>query len=235
MTGDSADFFTASQAGQNLWVYGEVFNEARDRYFVDIGAHDGIFLSNTYLLEKRYGWNGICVEANPKAFSKLEKNRSCRCINACVDRENGTAEFAMRGVMGGIADDDCDNPKTGRARRITVETVTLKTLFEREHVPAEIDYLSIDIEGAEDRALLAFPFEDYRFHCLTIERPSAALRQVLDTHDYRLIKKIPDLDCFYIHDSFSRDYHQNLKRFSKTLKEKPWIQPAPARVDPTGD
>ena len=37
------------QFGQDLWVSGEVFNEARNGYFVDIGAHDGIHISNTYL------------------------------------------------------------------------------------------------------------------------------------------------------------------------------------------
>ena len=31
-----------SQAGQDLWVFGEVFNEARKGYFLDVGSHDGI-------------------------------------------------------------------------------------------------------------------------------------------------------------------------------------------------
>jgi len=63
-----------SQAGQDLWVYGEVFNQKRNGYFLDVGAHDGVHLSNTYLLEKKYRWKGICVEGNPLTFTTLVKN-----------------------------------------------------------------------------------------------------------------------------------------------------------------
>jgi len=79
-----------SQAGQDYWVYGEVFNEKRNGFFLDIGAHDGIYLSNTLLLEKRYGWNGICIEGNPDTFVDLQQNRQAVCINTCVDRIEGT-------------------------------------------------------------------------------------------------------------------------------------------------
>jgi len=62
-----------------------VFNEKRNGYFLDIGAHDGIHISNTYLLERRYGWSGICIEANRDTFLKLQKNRKATCVNACLD------------------------------------------------------------------------------------------------------------------------------------------------------
>lgn len=42
----------------------------RGGFFLDIGAHDGIELSNTYVLEKKYNWSGICVEANPYSFKQ---------------------------------------------------------------------------------------------------------------------------------------------------------------------
>ena len=40
------------------------------------------------------------------------------------------------------------------------------------HAPACIDYMSADIEGAEDMALLGFDFDQYVFRCMTIERTS---------------------------------------------------------------
>src|SRR5215472_7304519 len=80
-----------SQVGQDLWVFGEVFNEQRNGFFLDIGAGDGVDLSNTYILENRYGWRGICIEANPDAFEVLRKNRCCQCVNACVDQAEGAA------------------------------------------------------------------------------------------------------------------------------------------------
>ena len=65
--------FFRSQAGQDLWVFGEVFNEQRNGFFLDVGAHDGVAISNTYILENRYDWRGICIEANPDTFEVLKK------------------------------------------------------------------------------------------------------------------------------------------------------------------
>ena len=36
-----------SQIGQDLWVL-ETLKNKKNGYFLDIGAHDGIYLSNTY-------------------------------------------------------------------------------------------------------------------------------------------------------------------------------------------
>jgi hypothetical protein len=75
-----------SQAGQDLWVFGEVFNEQRSGFFLDIGAHDGVVLSNTYVLENRYDWRGICIEANPDTFEELKK----------IDGANASMRVSMR-------------------------------------------------------------------------------------------------------------------------------------------
>jgi len=54
-----------------LWSF---FNSQKHGFFVDIGAFDGVYLSNTYSFELR-GWEGICVEANPEYTRLLNKNR----------------------------------------------------------------------------------------------------------------------------------------------------------------
>jgi hypothetical protein len=66
-----------SQYGQDKWIAEEVFPELKGGYFVDLAAGDGIFLSNTYVLEKDLGWSGICIEPNTESFKKLKLNRNC--------------------------------------------------------------------------------------------------------------------------------------------------------------
>ncbi len=206
-----------SQAGQDFWVLGEVFDQKRNGFYLDIGAHDGIRISNTYVLETRYGWEGICVEANPDSFSLLQKNRRARCVNACLDASEGTVSFSKNGVLGGIVSDDTDNRTSGdqAGEVVTMNTIPLEKLLDETGAPATIDYLSIDIEGAEERVLGDFPFERYTFNCMTIERPSARLRQVLERNGYVLIKEIPGLDCFYIHQSHIGQYQANVFAFYK--------------------
>ena len=55
---------TYSQLGQDLDVI-KHYNFKENGFFVEIGANDGISLSNTYLLEKKYNWKGLCIEPLP--------------------------------------------------------------------------------------------------------------------------------------------------------------------------
>jgi len=204
-----------SQAGQDFWVYSEAFNQKRHGYFLDIGAHDGINMSNTYTLESHYEWTGLCVEANPKTFSKLIRNRTAMCANLCLDESEGIVNFALRDGRGGIVEQYPTNSSNANERCPIVElrTISLVTLLEKYNAPTTIDYLSIDVEGAEERILGNFDFDTYVFKTMTIERPSKKLRSTLDENGYLLVKEIPNLDCFFIHKSYKREYKKNLFKF----------------------
>jgi len=206
---------TISQAGQDFWVYGEAFNEKENGYFVDIGAFDGIYHSNTYFLEYEYDWDGLCIEANPLYFQDLIKNRDVICLNTCLDRSEEEVDFVQNTVMSGIIDKGLDNSDIEQIDEeiITLKTYTLMNLLKEHDAPAIIDYLSIDVEGAEERILSNFDFNAYKFKCITIERPSNKLRSILDQCDYHLIKEIPGLDCFYVHNDFLEQYKLNLFQF----------------------
>lgn len=202
-----------SQAGQDFWVCGEVFNEMKNGYFIDIGAHDGIYLSNTYILECKYDWKGICIEANPSSFKLLKKNRRAICVNACLDGTERFVDFAKWGVIGSILAPDKPDKNGESYKVVRVKTQTLNNLFKEMNVPHEVDYLSIDIEGAEESVLKEFNFKDYLFKCITIEHPTDTLKKIFTEHGYILIKEIPFFDCFYVHESFFGQYCTNLFDF----------------------
>jgi FkbM family methyltransferase len=206
-----------SQAGQDYWVYCEAFNEKKSGYFLDIGAYNGIVFSNTYILESKYNWSGICIEANPFVYKNLIKNRRTLCLNVCLDRSEGEVTFNLRKASGGIVGQDLDNkePDASADRVIRLKTMSLKSVLEKQHAPNIIDYLSIDVEGAEERILAGFDFHKYTFRCITIERPTKLLRGLLKDHGYILIKEIPVLDCFYVHQDFLDEYQSNLFEFYK--------------------
>ena len=81
------DIISSSQIGQDLWVI-DTLNFKKNGYFLDLGALDGKTHSNSLMLEKKYGWNGICIEANPEVFPMLSSNRNCMCVNSLLDNEN---------------------------------------------------------------------------------------------------------------------------------------------------
>jgi FkbM family methyltransferase len=205
-----------SQAGQDLWVVNEVFCKAKNGYFVEIGSTNGVAINNTYLLEKRYGWSGICIEPNPYFFQHLKFNRDSACLNVCVDKEAGEVEFLFDSVMGGIIDGKTDiqpqiSPSSVKPQRI--KTTTLLDILRTHNAPKTIHYLSVDVEGAEERVLIDFPFDQYVFLAITIERPTEALHNRLIENSYHLVKVIPELDSFYIHESFQESYTVNAMSF----------------------
>lgn len=206
---------TTSQAGQDYWIFAEAFDEMRRGYFLDIGAHDGITLSNTYLLETKYKWTGICIEANPISFEKLRRNRSTTCVNICLDQSEREVEFVLDDVLGGIADRDVRNKDADAAspKMTTLKARPLVSILEECAAPCDIDYLSIDVEGAEERVLGGFDFQKYTFKAITIELPGERLRNVFKSNGYILLREIPCLDCLYIHQDFIEQYHRNLFRF----------------------
>ena len=93
-----------SQNGEDylLWHF---FAQKPSGFFVDIGAFDGIHLSNSYAFE-RMGWQGICVEPNPEVFVHLRKNRPASvCLNrACI------GDYARRTRLGSVKKRGSDKP-----------------------------------------------------------------------------------------------------------------------------
>lgn len=137
-----------SQGGQDQFLNEIIFRGKHKGVFVEIGANDGVTLSNTYFFEKELHWSGLCVEPNPFAFSLLTRNRNAVCIQSCAGATTGEVDFpavsdsdlslyARPGFQGGAA-----------TNLVTVPRRTLSDMFEQAGL-FSIDYLSIDTEGGE--------------------------------------------------------------------------------------
>lgn len=150
-----------SQYNQDLFVI-EYFQHKKNGFFLDIGAYDGICNSNTYLLETKYKWSGIAVEANPNVFPKLKINRKCQCIQACI--ASARKEMMLRLFPGwceqmsgciGVGGAEHDNRVAQESKYfknkstvIKVASILLEDIIQATQ-SKRIDYLSIDIEGNE--------------------------------------------------------------------------------------
>jgi len=149
-----------------------------DGFYIDIGAHDGVTISNTYFFEQ-IGWKGICVEPLPEIFVKLQKNRKCELINTAIaDKCNNNAIFNK--VLGPDMLSGLDSNMTitqkeriknekGAVEHINVKTITFDMLMQNYQNNFYIDFLSLDVEGAEMSILKTINFEKYSFGIITIE------------------------------------------------------------------
>jgi len=151
---------TYSQSGQDLWVL-EILKNKTNGFFLDVGAYDGVKLSNSFLLEKKFNWGGLMVEAHPCNYESLKKNRISTFAPCAMSDTDGTILFENNcGVSSKV---------TNNNNGFVVECMTFETLFNKYNVPNIIDYMSLDIEGYEYKSLTKFPFNKYKCRTITVE------------------------------------------------------------------
>lgn len=151
-----------SQAGQDS-IFKQFFEEkkVRNGFFLDVGSVDGIYISNTYLLEQE-GWDGICVEAHPSFFEHLKKNRKSKCYSCAAGNEdNDTCDFyahhrasfsSLNVDYWGGKNIPFDNVNGIINGRIKIPMRKLDSILEENNVK-KIDLITIDVDGSEKQTL----------------------------------------------------------------------------------
>ena len=140
-----------AKEGQDKWVLNILDNKSNG-YFVDIGAHDGYHDSNSYVLEKDFNWNGICVEPHYWAALELQKHRKCNIEVACISDIDGEVEFVQRGrnqQISGMYHPDVDEHVINQVDLhfhplVKKPSLTLLSLLDKYKAHPVIDYLSLD-------------------------------------------------------------------------------------------
>lgn len=194
-----------SQQGQDAWVHSLYASTAayssRPLTFVELGASDGYTLSNTYGLEKCYGWHGVCIEPTITAFDALLRSGRDKCVKMQEAVASSTRPATLVGGSANISDfwgsaggvggtlwaglkEHFDTKSTvlpgvkdasagvikSSANAIQVTTKTLfDVLNSVSGLPAHVDYLSLDVEGAELEIVEAFDFSSRSFGVITVE------------------------------------------------------------------
>lgn len=194
-------------------------------FFIDLAANDALYLSNTYALETYYGWKGLCFEPNPKYWYKHAMYRpNCKTIGGIVfgnkilksDEVASKVQFRFdKGSLGGIVGSTMDNKESEKnVLKVEQHTVSFLSVLRRYNAPKLVDYLSLDVEGAEGYILDDdFPFDEYTFKILTVERPKITLRNRLMKNGYKMLGIISGWgETIWIHSKFENDLNINVIR-----------------------
>jgi FkbM family methyltransferase len=183
-----------SQLLQEIFTLSQL-NLKRNGFFVEFGATDGVSISNTHLLEKKYGWKGILAEPAMRWHAALRSNRNCFIEESCVwkdshstliFKETDDAEFS---TIREFVSTDLHQKIRQSGKTYEVKSISLNDLLTKYDAPKEIDYLSIDTEGSEYDILRNFDFTHYQFKVITCEHNYTPARQkifdLLTSRGYR--------------------------------------------------
>jgi len=203
-----------SQLHQDAFVL-EVLGQKRNGYFVDVGAASGVALSNTYLLEKKFNWDGILVEPARGWHASLYTHRTSHVCLQAAWSESGKLLPFMEPADACLASLACraagDGFETIRFAPTTttydVATVSLLDLLDGFEAPTIIDYLSLDTEGSEGDVLESHDFAKYRFRIITCEHNHNQARrqkvhEILTRNGYqRAHEDLSIFEDWYLHES----------------------------------
>ena len=161
-----------SQDGQDKYLETNIFKGYKNGFYVDVGAHNGISINNTLYFEKNNNWTGINIEPIKKVFEKLVINRPNNInLNCAVCNNDGETDFLCNigytEMISGIKDNfdkrhfdrlQRENQQMGSTTEvIKVKTKKLETILDENNIKY-INYLSIDVEGAEFEVIKSINF-----------------------------------------------------------------------------
>ena len=196
----------------------ELLDGKKNGFFIESGGYDGEDLSNSLFFELKRNYTGLLVEPNVFNYKKLlEVNRRAFSVNACystsglpmlVDFVNAKALGAIKEIdqkmklMGSLPKQVQQDNLQGESKALCLSFYSILLSVGNPVV----DYLSLDIEGAELPVLKTIPWDKVDIKVLSIECGQIARCNAIDSFitsvGYKLVYQIPSAakpqDIIYI-------------------------------------
>lgn len=208
-------------------IYQKYFGYPSKGYFVEVGAYDGEFVSNTSFLAD-HGWGGLYIEPIYEFYSK--------CLNR-HDKNNVTVANVAIGleekevvIYKGDTLSTLDLQQVKRYNEMDVfkhisfsqdicDQMRLDTLMVKMEVPKNFDILVVDVEGKEPEIFQTFELDEWQPKMLIVEledeHPSfkpyqsvidtiQKLRNFIKNKNYIEIYK-DHINTVFVHKNFYKD------------------------------
>ena len=136
-----------------------------------MGSHDGQVISNTAVLDNQFHWKGLCVDIYP---TNMEK-RTCTIIKEVIyDKSGKKIQFKVANALGGITTHMKKHKHaTKNSKEVTYITKSAHDILKTNNVPSVVDFLDMDVEGAELKFLEGMEndhvFDHYCFKNIAVE------------------------------------------------------------------
>lgn len=184
-----------AQHGEDAWLE-RYFNGKKDGFFVEVGAYDGVVLSNTYFFES-IGWTGVLIEPDAAKAAKCRANRpGSRVFECAAVASPAVNEITFYSVAGGEVYSTMNMTPAHQKRlkeydlgysETRVAAMTLDAVLTAAGAQ-QIDFVTIDVEEGEIDVLRGFDIERWKPAVVIIETAhrfrSADVRRYFTRHGY---------------------------------------------------
>ena len=210
-------------------IYESLFGRRTDGCFVEVGAFDGEYVSNTSGLAD-IGWTGYYIEPIPEYCERCKVrhagNKNVIVSQCAIGAESGEAEINVGGPLSTIRDDVKENFESldwakGNfpGEKIQVQQLTLEEYLVKHRVKSEFELLVVDVEGYEWNVFRNFDIQRWRPRMVVIELHDQnddylllreelnALVRYFDDNGYKIIYKDSTNTIYVPKDSYSQSGH----------------------------
>ena len=179
-----------SQAYQDYFLDNYIFRKKEGGFFLDIGGNDPVSINNTYFFEKSRGWSGLAFEPLDALREKWKTSRKTECLPYALGASAGEVEFCeyVNHGMSGLSDEVEYGGKVKARYKVPIKR--LADILDERGIK-HVDFVSLDVEGAEIGVLSGIDFSRVDIDCFTIENNKGwqrekRLRRFMINAGYRL-------------------------------------------------
>jgi FkbM family methyltransferase len=149
------------------------FKERRNGFYVDVGCYHPLHRNNTYLLHKQ-GWSGINIDTSKFSIDLFNYMRPKDInYNCAISNKNEIIKLFYQKEFSQLNTTESLQAKTvfqGNVKEKEIEAFTLNEILNRnEYKNTKIDFLDIDVEGADLKVLEGLSFDKFKPELVCIE------------------------------------------------------------------
>ena len=151
----------------------DYFKDKKSGFYVDVGCYHPIHRNNTYLLYKQ-NWRGINIDVSQFSVELFDHLRPDDLnYNCAVSNKNETVKLFFQKELSQLSTTENDQAKKvfqGNIKEKEIQAFTLDEILNRDkYKNAKIDFLNIDVEGADFKVLDGLSFQKFNPELICVE------------------------------------------------------------------
>ena len=201
--------FHLGEFGEDIFVR-RFFKSLNNGFYVDVGCYHPVKGSLTnYLYSK--GWTGINIDLSQVSVDLFNLTRPKDInVRAAISDFNGETEYYENGPI------NQQNSLDGKVgNKIKIKSYKINDLLDKYKIE-KFDYLNIDAEGHDFKAISNFNFSKYSPSLISIEFNSFDYDHLIESNIHKLLKDNQyflaskfGVTCMYVNNKF-KDTMQSL-------------------------
>jgi FkbM family methyltransferase len=149
------------------------FKNKKNGFYVDVGCYHPIHRNNTYLLHKQ-DWSGVNIDTSEFSIDLFNHMRPNDLnYNCAISNKNEIIKLFYQKELSQLSTIEIDQAKTvfqGNIKEKEIQAFTLdKILNKGKFKNNKIDFLDIDVEGADLKVLEGLSFNKFKPELICIE------------------------------------------------------------------